>query len=483
MASGFCGEGLMWWIEGGDTLIISGTGKMKNYFFMGRGGANSPWHNFHNEIKKVIIYDGVTSIGDAAFSWCIRLKEIKIPVSIKSIGDSAFWFCNSLKEIRIPDGVTSIDDSVFRVCESLTEIKIPDGVTSIGDYAFCSCKNLKKIKIPDGITSIGYSAFSYCKSLTEIKIPASITFIGEEAFHDCYGLTEIKIPDGTAKIGKRTFQLCTNLKSITIPDSVTSIGDWAFDACRNLTEIKIPDSVTKVGNAVFDGCEQLKEIYYPAGRGFERNLSAGNNAKLIPYTIAPPAQVKPSLPAVKAKPARESPKSANERKFFPVVEPAPEKLRWKVEGKKLTVGGVREIKFYSYGELPWVDSVDAIQHIVIEAGVEKISANAFSECKRLELLTIPASVKTIGDCAFTFCYCGNRDVNGGKNVIWSLDDGVLTFKKNPSVRNAADFSIGAVSWRAVDKNITGVKIERGVIPDKKFFDWRKSLSRDVPVSM
>lgn len=165
------------------------------------------------------------------------------------------------------------------------------------------------------------------------------------------------------------------------------------------------------------------------------------------------------------------------------AQPAPEKLRWKVEGKTLTVGGAREIPAYSYGKLPWVGSVNTIQHIVIEEGVEKISANAFSECTRLELLTIPASVKTIGDCAFKFCYCGNRDVNGGKNVIWSLDDGVLTFKKNPAARNAADFSIGVVSWRAVDKNISGVKLERDVIPDKKFFDWRKSLSRDVPVSM
>ncbi len=165
------------------------------------------------------------------------------------------------------------------------------------------------------------------------------------------------------------------------------------------------------------------------------------------------------------------------------AQPAPEKLRWKVEGKTLTVGGGREIPFYRYGELPWVGSVNAIQHIVIEEGVEKISANAFSECTRLELLTIPASIKTIGDFAFRFCYCGNRDVNGGKNVIWSLDDGILTFKKNPAVRNAADCSIGVVSWRAVDKNISGVKLERDVIPDKKFFDWRKSLSRDVPVSM
>ena len=244
---------------------------------------------------------------------------------------------------------------------------------------------------------------------------------------------------------------------IVISEGVTSIGEAAFSHCMSLTNVTIRDGIKNIGNAVFFGCKSLKEIHYPAGHDFERNLSQGNSAKLIPYKTT--AQVTPT------------------------PKPAPEKLRWKVEGKTLTVGGVREIPAYSYGKLPWVGIVNAIQHIVIEEGVEKISANAFSECTRLELLTIPASVKTIGDFAFKFCYCGNRDVNGGKNVIWSLDDGVLTFKKNPAVRNAADCSIGVVSWRAVDKNISGVKLERDVIPDKKFFDWRKSLSRDVPVSM
>ena len=148
----------------------------------------------------------------------------------------------------------------------------------------------------------------------------------------------------------------------------------------------------------------------------------------------------------------------------------------------MTVGGVREIKFYRYGDLPWVRSVDAIQEIVIAEGVEKISAEALSECKRLELLTIPASVKTIGDGAFTFCYCGDRSVNGGKNVIWSLADGVLMFKKNPAAKFATNFSIGAVSWRAVEGNVTGVKVERGINPDKKFFDWLGGLSSDVQVS-
>ena len=389
MASGFCGEKVTWSFSGG-RLVISGNGAMKNYV-LDIYDVDTPWWDFHNEIKKIIIYDGVTTIGEYAFSGCASLTEIKIPDSVTSIGERAFYFCGNL-----------------------TEIKIPDSVIAIGEYAF-----------------------SDCASLTEIKIPDSVIAIGEYAFSDCASLTEIKIPD-----------------------SVTSIGERAFDGCTSLTEIKIPDSVTSIGNEVFDGCTSLEKIYCKRGTGFESILCEGNNAEIVYYDDKPPAQIKTPSPTRKPK-------------------PAPEKLRWKVEGKTLTVGGVREIPAYSYGKLPWVGSVDAIQKIVIEEGVEKISANAFIECTHLELLTIPASVKTIGDLAFRFCYCG---VNNGKNVLWSLADGVLTFKKNPAAKSATDFSIGAISWRAVEKNVTSVKVERGITPDKRFFDWLNGLSSAVQVS-
>lgn len=290
----------------------------------------------------------------------------------------------------------------------------------------------------------------------------------------------IVIEPGVTSIGTYAFYDLPRLVHVEILSSVTKIGGWAFKRCVRLRIVDIPVGVTQIGYSPFYECSALVSISYRAHSGFEYELCYGNKAKIVPKAQTPP-KPKPALivtpPAPKPKP---NPPPAQVKQ---PPKPVPEKLRWKVEGKTLTVGGVREIKFYSYGDLPWVDSVDAIQHIVIEAGVEKISANAFAECKRLELLTIPASVKTIGDGAFAFCYCGNRAVNGGKNVLWSLDDRILTFKKNPDVRNATDLSIGAVSWRAVDKNITSVKIESGITPDKKFFDWRNGLSRNVPVSM
>ena len=130
---------------------------------------------------------------------------------------------------------------------------------------------------------------------------------------------------------------------------------------------------------------------------------------------------------------------------------------------------------------PWVDGLDVIQKIVFADGVRKIPARAFLNCLRLEQIEIPASVTTIGGEAFTICYCGDKSVNGGKNVFWCLEDGVLILKKNPAA-DGDNFSTGFASWRQVTKNIKSVKVERGIVPNQNFFEWLGQLNSSVPVS-
>ena len=62
----------------------------------------------------------------------------------------------------IPNGVTHIGDEAFSGCESLTSINIPNSVTNIGNCAFYGCGFLKSINIPDSVTNIGDRAFYYC---------------------------------------------------------------------------------------------------------------------------------------------------------------------------------------------------------------------------------------------------------------------------------------------------------------------------------
>ena len=110
-------------------------------------------------LTSVKIGNGVTSIGDNAFSRCYSLKNITIPNSVTRIGESAFAGCESLTSIKIPDSVREIDVDAFFQCNSLTNVTIPDSVTEIGDGAFAHCPSLKSVTIGNGVTKIGMDAF------------------------------------------------------------------------------------------------------------------------------------------------------------------------------------------------------------------------------------------------------------------------------------------------------------------------------------
>ena len=238
------------------------------------------------------ILDSVTTIGEAAFSWCSSLTSVTIPDSVTTIGEGAFYNCSSLTSVTIGDSVTTIGDSAFERCTSLTSVTIPNSVTAIGDYAFDRCSSLTSITIPDSVTTIGDYAFSGCDSLTSVTIPDSVTTIGEGAFRSCYSLTNVTIGDSVTTIGAAAFGGCSNLAEFkgkfaadggrclikdnaiiayaeasgttyTIPDSVTTIGGRAFGGCSSLTSVTIPDSVTTIGVQAFAGCSSLTSVTIP----------------------------------------------------------------------------------------------------------------------------------------------------------------------------------------------------------------------------
>ena len=166
VASGTCGEDLTWTLDGNGTLTISGEGEMYDW----ESQSDVPWYNQKENIKGIVIDDGVAGIGDYAFYFCKNLTSITIPNSVVSLGDFAFWWCQSLASITIPDSVTSIGSFVFHYCTGLNSIIIPNSVTNIGIGAFSVCENLTSIIIPDSVTNIEKSTLSRCEKLDLITI-------------------------------------------------------------------------------------------------------------------------------------------------------------------------------------------------------------------------------------------------------------------------------------------------------------------------
>ena len=185
-------------------------------------------------LTSVTIGNSVTSIGYYAFEDCSGSRSFSVAEgnpSYKSVSgllltkDGKTLVAGVNGDVAIPDGVTSIGDRAFSGCSGLTRVTIPNGVTSIGFGAFEDCSSLTSVTIPDSVTNIGEWAFSCCSGLTSVTIPDGVTSIGFCAFEDCSALTSVTIPNSVTNIGERAFRDCTGLTNVTIPSGVTSNGD------------------------------------------------------------------------------------------------------------------------------------------------------------------------------------------------------------------------------------------------------------------
>lgn len=265
-ASGSCGENVTWQFADG-VLTISGSGAMEDYQSPHDvKGKSAPWYKYHrNNIKRVVVEEGVTTIGGYAFYVCHNFTSIELASSITTIGEFAFEECGGLTSIELPSGVTAIRESAFNNCWRLTSIELPSGVTIIEAGTFEWCQSLTDIELPSGVTSIGKDAFRHCSSLTDIELPSGVTAIGEYAFSGCSNLTNIKLPSGVTTIEAGTFSTCHGLLGIELPSGITAIGANAFYACDSLTSIELPLGVTSIGKNAFWSCDRLASIVLSIG--------------------------------------------------------------------------------------------------------------------------------------------------------------------------------------------------------------------------
>ena len=357
------GSNVTWTLDSAGLLAISGTGEMADYesktdSASGEEITTAPWGN---QAKTVVIGDGVTGIGAAAFYGCSGLTSVTMGSNVTSIGESAFCGCTGLTGIVLPGSVTGIGEYAFSNCESLTAIEIPAGVTTLGNSAFFGCDNLKEVRynaraaanltglsgafrsagasvggvkviFGESVEKIPSNLFCNCESLTSVTIGSNVTSIGDNAFLDCKGLVEINynaraaectedsfgsgdglkvtFGDSVERIPDYIFQDCPGLTSVTIGSSATTIGHYAFNRCTGLTSIKIPESMTNIGYMAFSGCMGLADVYYG---GSERQWNAitiddGNDRLLQANrhcegkeTLVPPT-VKPSYVGASGKP-------------------------------------------------------------------------------------------------------------------------------------------------------------------------------------
>ena len=255
----------------GKTLTISGNGAMPDFDFP--NGNLAPWWNYEalgmltsfgnikleGELKKVVIKDGVTNVGDYALFLLPAATQVTLPDSVTSIGRYGIAMCSKLTGMSIPKGVTEIGD--FGLAgDGLTAVTLPDGLQSLGRGAFDPCASLTNTTLPAAITAVPGKCFADCTKLLNVKYTGTVTAIGDLAFESCKALTAAPIPETVTEIGASAFTGCTALTDVTIPAGVTAIPEDCFRGCTALADMKLPGTVTSVGHNAFTGCTALGDV-------------------------------------------------------------------------------------------------------------------------------------------------------------------------------------------------------------------------------
>ena len=232
---------------------------------------------------RLIIGEGVQSIGAYAFRNCDVFTEIYLPDSLTTMGSYAFCDCDRIPEVDFPESLTTIPGHSFDSCNALERIRIPASVKSIGDTAFGNCARLKEVEIAEGVTHIYNYAFLNCASLLELYLPDTLSYLASgdyPAFQGCTNLRKISV-GGLPEIKPRMLATgSTKLEELEIRGTVGKIGDHAFDSIGGYylanrhdgngyhttgtsARLIIGEGVQSIGEYAFRNCDVFTEIYLP----------------------------------------------------------------------------------------------------------------------------------------------------------------------------------------------------------------------------
>lgn len=443
--------------------------------------------------------DAVLNLGDGVFENCYALTNAKLSTRIRTIGSKLFKGCRIMTEAEIPEGVTELGDEAFSgyseySYNAFETIKLPSTLEKMGEYetvdgkevlksisVFYNCTYLKEIIVGEGnkvfsttdgilyanvydskfekdvlqlvvcpaakagevnvlpdVTKVWANAFNGNLETTKVVF-ADATManysleIGENAFKGCKKLTELVLPVGLNEISTNTFKDCTSLVSVTVPYTVGTIAIEAFTNCSSLTTINFaetPEGKTEVGLEIADGtkssdqysttvkspfsnCAALTEIEFP-----ERTTYVGNY--VFSYNNAIKKVTFPATLSNMGINLFDSSKGIKEVVF-----------KTHTEGENAGKTSLKTLPQSTF-------AFSTLEKITLPEGIEVIGYQAFGYCYSLTSISIPSTVKILGDKSTTYSSSEGWAFYGCTklaNVTFAPDSSLTTIGKDAFGKN------------------------------------------------
>ena len=224
---------------------------------------------------------------------------------------------------------------------------LPETLTEIPQRSFQDCTALASLSLPAGCTTIGKNAFFGCTQLTEVELPAALTTICNGAFDGSTSLERLSFPAALDKIGGWAFQGLTSLVEVDLSPclGLTTIPYGAFAGNTALAKLTLPRALTTIATTAFYRCISLTELTLPASL-----VSVGDGAFNGCLALA-----------------------------------------------QLNFREATALRSLGYGAFAGCES---LTELILPDALSHVGTNAFYRCIGVTQLHLPASLITIGDCAF-----------------------------------------------------------------------------------
>ena len=187
LATGQCGENVYYVLYDSGKLLLRGSGATYDYEISG-----SPFYE-NGEIKKLVVSEGITEIGNSLFDHCRNIAAVSFPNTLTRIGKRAFF--------AYADG-------------ELAALEFPSSVTTIGDEAF-SDQGMTSVTLPK---TLGTDLFRSADNLQSVRVECAE--IPAFCFVSCGKLSQMTLSKNVKKIGANIINYCTQLKTITYEGSL-----------------------------------------------------------------------------------------------------------------------------------------------------------------------------------------------------------------------------------------------------------------------